>query len=218
MRTIFKVFIEFFYNIASVLVLVFRPRGVWNFAPWPGMELHIERQSLNHWTASKVPNSGCMEIYTHREKVNLVLITLHQKMVFLWLLSSVLAQKGGEMDFQGLGWTCNVGEDGSLLMTGLCSDIPSPQASFQSLIRPLWVQCYGIIVWPLWNVCWQHPNLYLLGNDLLLLFLCSQGSEIERHHLSGSSTVRWSKLSQWDDSIPFPTMIGSKEDTWLQPS
>ena len=180
MRTTFKVFIEFCYNIASVLVLVFRPRGMWNLTPWPGMELHIERQSLNHWTASKVPNSGCMEIYTHThtEKVNLVLTTLHQKMVFLWLLSSVLAQKGGEVDFQGLGWTCNLGEDGSLLMTGLCSDIPFPQASFQSLIRPFRVQCYGhYCLASLESVCWQHPNLYLLGNDLLL-FLSSQGSEI----------------------------------------
>lgn len=67
------------------------------------MKPHIERQSLNHWTAREVPNSGFMEIYTHRKKVNLVLITLHQKMVFLWLLSSALAQKGRDVDFQGLG-------------------------------------------------------------------------------------------------------------------
>ena len=64
-------------------------------------------------------------------------------MVFLWLLSSVLAQKGGEVDFQSLTWTCNLGKDGSLLITGLCSDIPSPQASYKSLIRPLRVQCHG---------------------------------------------------------------------------
>ena len=81
-------------------------------------------------------------------------------MVFLWLLSSVLAQKGGEVDFQSLTWTCNLGKDGSLLITGLCSDIPSPQASYKSLIRPLRVQCHGhYCLASLESVCWQHPNL-----------------------------------------------------------
>ena len=55
--TIFKVIIEFCYNIASVLV--FWPQGMWDLSS-PTRDRTctpcIERRSLNHWTAREVPS------------------------------------------------------------------------------------------------------------------------------------------------------------------
>ena len=60
MWTIFKVFIEFVTILLLFYVSVFWPRGTWDLSSLTGDGTRIPcigRQSLNHWTASEVPES-----------------------------------------------------------------------------------------------------------------------------------------------------------------
>lgn len=89
---------------------------------------------------------------------------------------------------------------------------------FQSLIRPLLVQClrHYCPASPE-SICWQHPNPYFLGKEPLLIWH-PRGSVALTPPSLGCQCSQWFKPSQWDNCIPFHTMIDSRTGTWLKPS
>ena len=64
--TIFKVFIEFVYNISSGLYLGFWPKGMWDLSSLTRGQtctLYIGRQILKHWTTREVHFCQHMGLY-----------------------------------------------------------------------------------------------------------------------------------------------------------